>query len=223
MASHLDLEEQEQLDELKHFWKTYGNLISWVLIIILGAYSGWTGYQYWQRSQAAKASALFDEVERAVAASDVVRVERSWTDMKEKFGSTTYAQQAALLAAKSLQVQGKSDAARAALQWVIDQSSDTAYRDIARLRLAAFQLEAKSYDDALKLLSAPFEGDISALAADLKGDVLMAKEHSAEAVVAYRQAWQAMPAQTEYRRLVQAKLHALGQDPEASAAVEAHK
>jgi hypothetical protein len=29
MAKHLDLEEQEQLDQLKHFWKQYGNLITW--------------------------------------------------------------------------------------------------------------------------------------------------------------------------------------------------
>ena len=36
MAAHLDLEEQEQLDELKHFWKTYGNLITWALIVVLG-------------------------------------------------------------------------------------------------------------------------------------------------------------------------------------------
>jgi predicted negative regulator of RcsB-dependent stress response len=217
MASHLDLEEQEQLDELKHFWKTYGNLISWLLIIVLGAYAGWNGYQYWQRNQAAKASALYDEVERAAASADLARVERSWSDMKDKFGSTTYAQQAALLAAKSLQAQGKPDEARAALKWVIDQSSDAAYRDLARLRMAALQLDAKAYDEALQLLSAPFEGDLSALAADLKGDVLMAKEQSAEAVSAYRQAWKAMPSQTEYRRLLQAKLNALGQDPEATA------
>ena len=37
MASHLDLEEQEQLDQLKHFWKQYGNLITWVLVLVLGA------------------------------------------------------------------------------------------------------------------------------------------------------------------------------------------
>ena len=223
MASHLDLEEQEQLDQLKHFWKTYGNLISWVLILILGSYAGWNGYQYWQRSQAAKASALYDEVERAAAAADLARVERSWSDMKDKFGSTTYALQSALLAAKSLQAQGKPEASRAALQWVIDQTSDVAYRDLARLRLAALHLDAKAYDEALKLLSSPFEGDMSALAADLKGDVLMAREQSAEAVAAYRQAWQAMPAQTEYRRLLQAKLHALGQDPEVASAAEGKK
>ena len=54
MATPLDLEEQEQLDELKHFWKTYGNLISWLLIVVMGAYAAWNGYGYWQRSQSAK-------------------------------------------------------------------------------------------------------------------------------------------------------------------------
>ena len=35
MSQHLDLEEQEQLDELKHFWSKYGNLISGVLIVVM--------------------------------------------------------------------------------------------------------------------------------------------------------------------------------------------
>ena len=38
MANQLDLEEQEQLDQLKHFWKQYGNAISWALIVVLGAF-----------------------------------------------------------------------------------------------------------------------------------------------------------------------------------------
>ena len=80
MASHLDLEEQEQLAELKHFWKTYGNLISWVLIVVLGSYAAWNGWQYWQRNQAAKASALYEEVEKAVIAQDLTRIERSVAD-----------------------------------------------------------------------------------------------------------------------------------------------
>jgi hypothetical protein len=57
MAKHLDLEQQEQLDEIKHFWKQYENLIIWVLIAF-GAIASWNGYQYWQRSQGAQASVL---------------------------------------------------------------------------------------------------------------------------------------------------------------------
>jgi len=67
MARHLDLEEQEQLDDLKHFWKQYGNLISWFLIAVFGSFAAWNGWQYWQRQQAVQASALYDEVERAAA------------------------------------------------------------------------------------------------------------------------------------------------------------
>lgn len=83
MAKHLDLEEQEQLDELRHFWKTYGNLITWLLIAVLGTFAAWNGYQYWQRSRAVQAAALFDEVERAASAGDLSRLERAFGDMKD--------------------------------------------------------------------------------------------------------------------------------------------
>lgn len=223
MAKALDLDEQEQLDQIKHFWKTWGNLISWVLIAILGSFAAWNGYQYWEKSQAAKAAALFDEVERAVGSGDLARVERSLADMKDKFGRTQYAQQSALLAAKALQAQGKADAARDALGWVVQGATDPAYRDIARLRLAALQLDAKAYDDALKLLASDFTPEMSGLAADLRGDVLQAKGQSAEAVSAYQQAWKKLADTPDYRLLVQAKLNALGIDPDATAAAETAK
>src|SRR3954468_8441744 len=118
MATHLDLEEQEQLDQIKHFWKQYGNLISWVLIVVLGGFAAWNFYQYWNRQQAAQASAMFDEVERAAQAGDAAKIERAFTDMKDKFGSTSYAQQAGLLAGKALFEKGNADGAKAALTWV---------------------------------------------------------------------------------------------------------
>jgi predicted negative regulator of RcsB-dependent stress response len=223
MANALDLDEQEQLDQIKHFWKTWGNLISWVLIAVLGSFAAWNGYQYWERSQAAKASALYDEVERAVASGDLGRVERSLVDMKDKFGSTQFAQQSALLAAKTLQAQGKAEAAREALSWVASGAKDLAYRDIARLRLASLHLEAKAYDEALKALGSDFTPEMSGLAADLRGDVLQAKGQRAEAVSAYQQAWQKLADSPDYRRLVQAKLNALGIDPEAAAVSETPK
>jgi predicted negative regulator of RcsB-dependent stress response len=223
MSKALDLEEQEQLDQLKHFWKAWGNPISWVLIAILGSYAAWNGYQYWQRTQAVKASALYDEVERAVAAGDVARIERTLADMKDKFGATQFAQQAALLSAKSLQAQGKTEAARAALSGVVESASDPAYRDVARLRLAGLLFDAKSHDEALKQLNAEFTPAMAGLAADLRGDVLQAKGQSAEAVAAYQQAWKQLADAAEYRRLVQAKLNALGVDPQAASASETVK
>ena len=216
MAKALDLEEQEQLDQIKHFWKKYGNLISWLLIVVLGGYAAWNGYQYWQRDQAAKAAVLFDEVERAATAGDVVRVERSLADMKDKFGSTHYAHQAALLAAKALQAKDKAEAARAALKWVAEGAPDPAMKDIARLRLAGLLLDADQADAALAQLSQPFTPAMAGLAADLRGDVLQAKGQKAESLSAYQSAWQQLADSPDYRRLVEAKLNALGQDPQAA-------
>jgi predicted negative regulator of RcsB-dependent stress response len=221
MAKALDLEEQEQLDQIKHFWKKYGNLISWVLIAVLGGYAAWNGYQYWQRDQAAKAAVLFDEVERAVKAGDATRVERSLADMKDKFGSTLYAHQAALLAAKALHSQGKADAAQAALKWVAENAPDAAMKDIARLRWSGLLLDADQADAALAQLTQPFTPSMAGLAADLRGDVLMAKNQKTEAVAAYKSSWQQLSDQPDYRRLVQAKLNAQGIDPQADSHTDA--
>lgn len=217
MASPLDLEEQEQLEELKHFWQRYGNLITWTITLVLLAFAAWTGWNWWQREQAAKAGTLYDEVERAAQAGDAQKAERAFTDMRERYGRTTYAEQAGLVAARVLYEKGERDKAEAALAWVGDNAGEDEYRAIARLRRSALLLERKAYDEALKLtegVPAQFE----ALAADRRGDILQAKGETDKAREAYQKAWQAMPATLDYRRLVEAKLTALGAAPVAAAA-----
>jgi predicted negative regulator of RcsB-dependent stress response len=215
MAAHLDLEEQEQLDELKHFWKQYGNLITWFLIAALGAYAAFNGWQYWQRSQALQASVLYDEVERAAATGDTGRVEQAFKDIQDKFGRTTYAQQAGLLAGKVLAEKGKPDAAKAALQWVADSGKDEAYQALAHLRLAGLLADAKAYDDALKQLSASMPAQFEALAADRRGDVYNLQGKKDQAREEYTKAWKGLQADTDYRTLVEVKLTALGVDVSA--------
>jgi predicted negative regulator of RcsB-dependent stress response len=213
MSSHLDLEEQEQLDELKHFWKQYGNAITWLLIAVMGSYVGWTGYQYWERQLATKASALFDEVERTAASGDAAKLERSWNDMKERFPKTAFAAQSALLAAKVFQQTEKLDSAQAALKWASENAADEASAQLARIRLANLQAQQKAYDEALKTLSKPFTPAFSGLAADVQGDIGVAQNKPEEAVKAYSTAWTQLADNAEYRRLVAAKLNALGVDP----------
>ncbi|NKE64364.1 tetratricopeptide repeat protein [Ramlibacter sp. RBP-2] len=218
MAKQLDLEEQEQLDELKHFWREYGNLITWALIAVFGAIAAWNGWQYWQNSQAAQASAMYDEIERAVQAGDTDRLERAFSDLKERFGRTTYAQQAGLLAATTLQAKGKADAAKATLAWVAEKSPDEGYQALARLRLAGVMLEAKAYDDALKQLAGNFPPEFAPLAADRRGDVLSLQGKKAEARAEYEKAYKAFDERSDYRRLIEVKLGALGVDAKQLAA-----
>lgn len=210
--ANFDLEEQEQLDQLKHFWAQYGNLITWALIVVLGGFAAWNGWNWWQRSQSIKAAALYDEIERGAQARDVAKTERALADLKDQFGRTSFAAQGALLAAQSLFEAGKADSAKAALSWVADSASDDSYQAVARLRLAGVHLEAKAYDDALKVLQAPMPGAYAALAADRRGDVLMAQGKGDEAKAEYQKAWDSMGERTEYRQLVQVKLASLGVD-----------
>lgn len=210
MAQHLDLQEQEQLDQLKHFWNRYGNAITWLLIVVLGAFAAWNGWNYWQRKQGAEAAVMYDEVERAARANDLAKLDRVLADMQERYGSTTYAQQAALLAARSYHEQKQADKARAALAWAADKGGDEGLKSLARLRLAGVMLEAKAYDDALKQLDGKFSTEFEALAADRRGDVLLAQGKAAEAKAQYQKAYAALDAQAEYRLLVEVKLNALG-------------
>ncbi len=221
MANQLDLEEQEQLDQIKHYWKQYGNLITWALIVVMGAFAGWNAYQYWQRSQAAQAAAMYDEVERMAKLEDMSKVERAFADMQDKYGGTTYAQQSGLLAAKLYHEAGKIDAAKATLAWVAEKSSDEGYQAIARLRLAGILAESKSYAEALAQLDGAFPAEFTALAADRKGDILALQSKIGEAKLQYLKAYKAMDERTEYRRLVEIKLNALGADPRGAEAVEA--
>jgi len=212
MANPLDLEEQEQLDQIKHFWKQYGNAITWGVIVVLGALASWNLYHYWQQRQASQAAAMFDEVERTVQQADIDKIDRVFTDMKDRFASTTYAQQAGLLVAKHYVNSGKLDAAQSALNWVAEKSSDPGYQAIAKLRLAAVWVEKKDYPAALGLLTGSFPDSFGALVADRKGDVLMLQGNRAAAIAEYEKAYQLFEARTEYRRMVEAKLNALGID-----------
>lgn len=210
MANHLDLEEQEQLDELKHFWKQYGNAITWVLIVALSGFAAWNGYQQWDRSQAAQAAAMYDEVERVVATGDVAMAERAFGDMKERFARTVYAQQAGLLLAKLAMDKTKPEVAKSVLTWVAEKSTDDGYAAVAKLRLAGLLIDEKSFDAALKLLDMAPPAEFVALFADRKGDVYAIQSKPAEAKSEYLKAYAAFDERSEYRRLVEIKLNALG-------------
>jgi predicted negative regulator of RcsB-dependent stress response len=212
MATNLDLQEQEQLDALKSFWKTYGNLITWTLILALSGFAGWNGWNYWLRDQGIKAGAMFDEIERSAQAGNAERTGRIFNDLKDRYGRTTQAAQAGLLAARVQFDQGQADAARASLDWVAQKGTDEALRSLARLRLAALMLDAQQYDEALKTLESPAPG-FEALFADRRGDTLLAQGKKDEARAAFEAAYAGMEARLDYRRVVEAKLTALGAPP----------
>lgn len=215
MATHLDLQEQEQLDQIKHFWKQYGNLVTWVLIAVLSAYAAWNGWQWWQRDQAVKAGALYEEVEKAVQSGEVDRAATLFATLRERYGRTAYAEQGGLLVARAQYEKGQADNANATLGWVSEHGSQDEYKTIAKLRMASILLDRKQHDQALKALERASAKEFEALVADRRGDILLAQGKKDEAKSAYQKAWSAMGSEVGYRRVIDAKLTALGAGPAA--------
>ncbi len=143
MATNLDLEEQEQLDDLKHFWRKYGNLITWTIVLCLAGYAAWNGWNWYQRDQGAKAAGMYEELDRAAIAGDADKAGRIFADLRDRYGSVAFAGQGGLLAAKVQFDKGQLPAAQQSLTWVAEHASEDEYRAIARLRLAALLLDEK--------------------------------------------------------------------------------
>ena len=210
MATHLDLEEQEQLDQIKHFWNKWGTPITGVAVVIMAGFAAWNGYQYWQQRQAMQASALADVVAAAVESGDQTRVAQAFDAVKADYKGTLQAGHAALLVAQSAVNAGKLPEAKSALQWAADNTKDEGYQATAKLRLAAVLMEDKDLDGAAAVLRGSFPAEFKGLAADRLGDVLQQQGKTSEAITAYQEAWKLLDAQVDYRALVGFKLNALG-------------
>ncbi len=208
-----DLEEQEQLATLKAWWGKYGNLISWLVAAALASYAAWSGWNYYQRSQSAKAAALYEEIVKAAEQKDLTKIARASADMKDRFSRTAYAQMAALTAAKAEVDAADMKAAKAELQWTAEHGRGDDFRAIARLRLAGILLDEKSNEEGLKVLSGEFPEEFAALVADRRGDLLFAMGKNDEARAAYQTALDKTEIKNPARQLIQLKLDALGGAP----------
>jgi predicted negative regulator of RcsB-dependent stress response len=211
MMAVYDLEEQEQIDELKAWWKSYGNTVLTVVIVASLSVSGVIGWRAWSDRQALEAGELYVQLQGAVGSKDPKKVQDIAAAMAEKYPRTGYAQFAALAAAKAAFESGNLAEARARLQWVVDHAKDDGTRDLARLRLAVVLLDDKKYDEALAALQSPPVEAMTALFADLRGDVLSAQGKVAEARSAYQAALDKTDAKSPYRGIIQGKFDASGE------------
>jgi predicted negative regulator of RcsB-dependent stress response len=207
----LDLQEQEQLEALKAWWKDNGTWLAGVLVVSMVLVGGWRGWQYYQHQQATESAALYQQVVAQLPFRDAKRVNDAAALVMDKFPSTAYASRAALLAAQVNEEQGKDPArAKIQLQWVIDHSSESGLQDVARLRLAAVLLDEKNYAEAMKQLETKHAESFDGLYSDLRGDVLSAQGRTGDAMSAYKLAYEKTDAKSMYRNLIQMKMDALG-------------
>lgn len=213
MSNQLDLEEQEQIEQLKAFWAQYGSAITAVLVLVFVAFAGWNGYQYWQRQQAVQAAALYDEVERLAQGGDLLTAQRAFDELTKRFPRTAYAQQSALALAKTAVQANKIDVAMAALRWAAESGTDTALATVARVRWAGLLMESKDWSAAVDVLRIdPVDPELMVVALDRKGDALVGKGEASAAVESYKKALELSAGSSDVQRMVRIKLNALGVD-----------
>ncbi|QDF96047.1 hypothetical protein CJ010_05565 [Azoarcus sp. DD4] len=208
-----DLEEQEQISELKAWWAQYGKFVTAIAVAVAVASVGWQGWRWYQARQAADAGALYFAVQQAAAQQDAQKTRDLAGRLIDQYGGTAYAQLGALVSAGVQFGKDDLDNARAPLEWAAEKGGDAALRDIARLRLAAVLLQQGAFDQALARLQPDPDKAHLARFADLRGDVLAAQGKPAEARVAYQAALDALTAAGEeastLREVVRVKLESL--------------
>ncbi|HXJ51242.1 MAG TPA: tetratricopeptide repeat protein [Burkholderiales bacterium] len=207
----LDLEEQEQVEELKAWWKQHGGMIAALVVAVAVGFIGWQGWRWYQSNQAAHASALYETVTKAVQANDAKALRDAAGTLVESYPRTLYASMGAMVAARYYFDRGDLKSAKAQLAWVIERAPSQDFKDLARLRLAAVLLDEKAYDEALKTLDAKTAAAYEAQYAALRGDVLVAKNQAADAKAAYKLAIEkADGADSAFTESVRMRLDALG-------------
>lgn len=208
-----DLEEQEQIATIKAWWEKWGGILTAGAVVLAVAIVGWRGWVTYQSKQSAEASVIYASLMQAVEAKDAQKIREASGVIAERFGSTAYADLSAMLAAEAQVAAGDRASAKSKLEWAAEKGNDALTRDLARLRLAAVLLDEKAYDAALKQLAVKPAKAFAVRYADLRGDVLVAQGKPADALVAYKEASDALGSEQgsqTMRSVLDLKIDALG-------------
>ncbi|BCT68924.1 tetratricopeptide repeat protein [Nitrosospira sp. NRS527] len=208
MATY-DPEEQENIEDLKTWWRVYGTQVIVVMAVFVASIAGVQAWNYYQGQQTDQAVELYDSLLQVQGSGDAKKISDAAGLVMAGFASSGYASRAALISAQASLDAGDLQNAKSRLQWVLDNSKEEELKDLVRLRLASILLDEKKYDDGLRLLEAGHGESFDGLYADLKGDLLANAGKVAEARAAYQIAIDKMGRQGTYHNIVQMKLDAL--------------
>ena len=209
MAGSYDFEEQERIAELKAWWEDNRVFVFAAIAAAIIGFGAWQGWKFWQVRQDEDAAGLYQPVTESMQTGDAKKVDAAAKKLIDGYPDSFYASQAALIAAKFAFEAGNLDEARKHLEWTMQKGAQ-AHRGVARMRLALVLTEQKKYDEALKALDGNQEPGFVALAADIRGDVMLAQGRLDEARAAYRLAIEKSEARNPVKNTAQVKLNALG-------------
>jgi predicted negative regulator of RcsB-dependent stress response len=209
MAGPYDFEEQERLAELKGWWEDNRWYVIGAIVAAILAFAAYQGWKAWNQRKADDAAAMYRPVAEAAKSNDPKKIAEVAKPVIDKHPRSFYASEAALLLAKTAFDANNLPEAQKQLEWVLSNGVEE-HRGVARQRLAAVLLEQKKYDDALKVLDATKDPAFTALAADMRGDIMLTQGRLDEARAAYKLAVDKAEPRNPVKQIAQTKLDALG-------------
>jgi predicted negative regulator of RcsB-dependent stress response len=180
--------EQEQWERVKQWMRENGLWLLAGVVIGVAALAGWRWWQDRVEQQALAASTKYSQVFDAFGRGDRTRGFTLVDELRQDHASSPYADQADLLAARSLVESNELGKAVERLTRVMNGSRDEQLRLVARLRLARVQLAQGNPDVALGTLDGAPPGAFAARFDEVRGDVLLAKGDKPGALRAWRKA-----------------------------------
>ena len=205
----LDLEEQEQVDELKALWKKYGVYITRGAIAFFVIYTILQAWSYYQIKQSLSASEFYQSIV-VLDEKNTKEIMQKSQNLIDNYSGTPYAGRAAILFAKASYQDGLKDKAKEKLEWASSHAKESATESIALIQLGQILLEEKKYEDALKKVNNVDNEGYLGLANDLKGDIYNQMNKKEEAKKAYQEALKRFGPKDPYARFTQEKLETLG-------------
>ena len=183
------IEEEQEINQLKDWWKENGKTIIVAFILGVGGMFGWRYWQAHQAEQIAQASAQYDALIYS-AQQDEQAKKANIEQFVQANSKTAYAVFALLDEAKKETEKQDFAAAEANLNQALTQSQDDVLTSIVALRLSAVQFQLGQLDNALTSLNQVKGESFNARKAILTGDIQVAKGDKVAAKNSFEQAQQ---------------------------------
>lgn len=180
--------DEEQVEAIKKWWKENGKSVIGGVALGLLVVGGGKGWMEYSRVQAENASNLYESFSRAARGNELEAATQRADQLIANSGKTTYAGFAALEMAKLQYQAGDKEKSRQRLQWVVDNASDQAIKQLAQLRLATLLLDMGKPDDASTIVQTASQGGFAGEFSSLRGDIALYKGDKDAAKVAWQQA-----------------------------------
>lgn len=209
MAAHL--EEQQELDDFKYFWKNWGRWLFALLIAAALGYLGYIIYKDYKISQNREAAEVLAQmVDKAQSKADSKQINADLLKLQQDYPDTVPAAQATMMVAATEFDAGRYDTAAGHLNWVLSNQKAPLIQALAAQRLAVVLLQQKKYAEALAALDTKVDADFAPILLETKGDVYAAQNKAKEAVQSYGQALSQLPKEAVgEREVLQMKIDAL--------------